>query len=302
MLWLTGFDSVHSSQSQGDSRLGSMETSVGLIRGLNEAIRRGCSIINMSYGGKYSNAIHTVNWNSQLVPWKRSIFSTSAWILKRFILTNTLWIRGHRLGQLRGICSACRGTCVSSRYHLRLLSREQWTVSVSSRSSLIWLIIAAKSTILNEAYSPLNWKSCFQLSRMLRIRLDLLPIFQIYCWRSRWHQFVLHRRGCTFDSFSYGNRLQSRGTSGSISDPITLRWKTSAQIHRLIQITWRSFFFKEETNFVWSSVGPSIDGDFGVDIIAPGGAVTTVPTWTLNKKKVLSRSSSIVQHVIIDEH
>ena len=34
----------------GDSRLGSMETGVGLIRGLIEAVKRGCHIVNMSYG------------------------------------------------------------------------------------------------------------------------------------------------------------------------------------------------------------------------------------------------------------
>ena len=36
----------------GDSRLGSMETGVGLTRGLIEAVKRGCHIVNMSYGGK----------------------------------------------------------------------------------------------------------------------------------------------------------------------------------------------------------------------------------------------------------
>ena len=34
----------------GDSRLGSMETGVGLVRGLIEAVKRGCHIVNMSYG------------------------------------------------------------------------------------------------------------------------------------------------------------------------------------------------------------------------------------------------------------
>jgi tripeptidyl-peptidase-2 len=34
----------------GDTRLGSMETGVGLMRGLIEAVKRGCHIINMSYG------------------------------------------------------------------------------------------------------------------------------------------------------------------------------------------------------------------------------------------------------------
>jgi tripeptidyl-peptidase-2 len=34
----------------GDSRLGSMETGPGLLRGLVEAVKRGCHVINMSYG------------------------------------------------------------------------------------------------------------------------------------------------------------------------------------------------------------------------------------------------------------
>ena len=35
----------------GNTRLGSMETGVGLVRALIEAVKRGCHIINMSYGG-----------------------------------------------------------------------------------------------------------------------------------------------------------------------------------------------------------------------------------------------------------
>ena len=37
----------------GNTHLGSMETGVGLMRALIEAINRGCNIINMSYGGMY---------------------------------------------------------------------------------------------------------------------------------------------------------------------------------------------------------------------------------------------------------
>jgi len=42
----------------GNSRLGSMETATGLNRALVEAVRRGCNIINMSYGGTDSLLIY----------------------------------------------------------------------------------------------------------------------------------------------------------------------------------------------------------------------------------------------------
>jgi tripeptidyl-peptidase-2 len=34
----------------GDSRLGSMETGTGLVRGVLAAVRAGCDIINLSFG------------------------------------------------------------------------------------------------------------------------------------------------------------------------------------------------------------------------------------------------------------
>ena len=40
------------SKKIGDTRLGSMETGVGLCRAVLQAKRSGCHIINMSFGGK----------------------------------------------------------------------------------------------------------------------------------------------------------------------------------------------------------------------------------------------------------
>ena len=78
------------------------------------------------------------------------------------------------------------------------------------------------------------------------------------------------------------------GIGGTTSEIIGVGAYVSAEMAKA-EYTLRKT--KPGLPYTWTSRGPTADGDIGVDIFAPGGAVAPIPQWSLQKSEQLNGTS-----------
>ncbi|KAJ9052337.1 hypothetical protein DSO57_1035213 [Entomophthora muscae] len=108
----------------------------------------------------------------------------------------------------------------------------------------------------------------------------------------RWLQDeIIRRYNCVFVS-SAGNSgpaLTTCGAPGGTSSDVI---GVGAYInHSMMKVEYSALEFSPEMAYSWSSRAPVSDGDSGVDIYAPGGAITSVPTYILHKSQLMNGTS-----------
>ncbi|KAJ1655524.1 hypothetical protein IWQ61_004741 [Dispira simplex] len=102
---------------------------------------------------------------------------------------------------------------------------------------------------------------------------------------------VIGRYGCIFVA-SAGNEgpgISTVGTPGGTSSDII---GVGAYVgHAQMQSEYPMLDYVPEVPYTWSSRGPSYDGDVGVDIYAPGSAITCFPAYSLRRGQLLNGTS-----------
>jgi tripeptidyl-peptidase-2 len=94
---------------------------------------------------------------------------------------------------------------------------------------------------------------------------------------------AIGKAGCIFvtSAGNYGPCYSSIGAPAGMDDSFIT---VGAYVkHSQMQAEYALLESVTERPFTWSSRGPSTDGYRGVDIYAPGSAITSIPVYVLNK-------------------